>query len=138
VKIVGTLMIDGSHQRVTDAATSAALGDLSTFEIPGLLRQARSGDDSAAFMMGMAYETGRGVPQNCGKAARWVKEAAMGGEAAAEYNLSLRYRDGDGLLANSQESEKWARKAAEQNYTEALTKAGVATPNQTHAALLQP
>jgi Sel1 repeat len=137
-KKVEAVIVDGSHKRVTDAATSAALADLSRFEIPGLLRQAQYGDRSAAFMIGMAYETGQGVPQNCEKAARWVKEAAMAGKAAAEYNLSLRYRDGDGLLTNSEESEKWLRKAAQQKYAEALTKAAVTPSDQTRAGSLQP
>ncbi len=136
VETVKPLVVGGSHKRVTDDAASAALGDMSRFEIPGLLRQARYGDGSAAFLIGMAYETGRGVPQNCEKAARWVKEAAMGGEAAAEYNLSLRYRDGDGLLADSEQSEKWLRKAAAQKYPQALTKA--VQTNQTLAASSQP
>jgi GAF domain/Sel1 repeat len=137
-KKVETVIVDVSHKRVTDAATSAALADLSRFEIPGLLRQAQYGDRSAAFMIGMAYETGQGVPQNCEKAARWVKEAAMAGKAAAEYNLSLRYRDGDGLLTNSEESEKWLRKAAQQKYAEALTKAAVTPSDQTRAGSLEP
>ncbi len=127
VKTEKALTVDGSHKRVTDSATSAALGDLSRFEIPGLLRQARYGDDSAAFLVGMAYETGRGVPQSCEKAARWVKEAATDGDAAAEYNLSLRYRDGDGLPADSGQSEKWLQKAAAQNYPQALTASAVQT-----------
>ncbi len=134
VKAEKTLAFDGSHKRVTDNATSAALANLSRFEIPGLLRQARYGDDSAAFLVGMAYETGRGVPQSCEKAARWVKEAAIGGDAAAEYNLSLRYRDGDGLPADSGQSEKWLQKAATQNYPQALTAPMVQTEQATAAS----
>ncbi|HEV7220312.1 MAG TPA: hypothetical protein VGN39_15685 [Terriglobales bacterium] len=137
VKTEKTLIADGSHKRVTDNATSAALGDLSRFEIPGLLRQARYGDDSATFLVGMAYETGRGVPQSCEKAAHWVKEAATAGDAAAEYNLSLRYRDGDGLPADSEQSQKWLQKAAAQNYPQALTTAGIQT-EQAGAASSQP
>lgn len=138
VNTAKTPVLEGSHKRVTDNLTSAALADLSRFEIPGLLRQARYGDDSAAFLIGMAYETGRGVPQNCEKAARWVKDAAMGQNAAAEYNLSLRYRDGDGLAADPEQSERWLRKAAAQKYPQALTKAEVDQSGQTRAASSQP
>jgi len=137
-KKVNAAGFNGSHKRITDAATSAALGDLSHFEIPGLLRQAQYGDPSAAFVIGMAYETGEGVPQNCEKAARWVKEAALGGDAAAEYNLSLRYRDGDGLSANPGLSEKWRRQAAEQKYAQASAKTSATVSNQTEAASSQP
>jgi hypothetical protein len=62
--------------------------------------------------MGMLYEVGLGVTQNCSKAAEWVAKAAQTGNAAAEYNLALRYRDGDGVAANADEAERWFRKAA--------------------------
>ena len=129
-------VLDTSHRRVTDAATASAVRDLSRFEIPGLLRQARYGDESAAFTLGMAYETGRGVPQDCAKAAHWVSEAASGGDAAAEYNLSLRLRDGDGVPPNAEESEKWRQKAAAKRYLQAQTIPGASTRNV--AALSQP
>ena len=130
--------VDGSHKRVTDLSTAEALGELSRFEIPGLLRQARFGDDSAAFTLGMAYETGHGVPQNCTKATHWVQEAAQGGNAAAEYNLSLRYRQGDGVKTDLRESEKWMRKAAARNYAEAVKQLGAHAPIAAQANLLTP
>ena len=101
-----------SHDQITDAATSSVVAQLSRFEINGLRRQAKYGDDSAAFTLGMAYEVGRYVRQNCTQAARWVTMAAEAGNPAAEYNLGLRYRDGDGVSADLHESEKWLRKAA--------------------------
>jgi hypothetical protein len=129
---------DGSHKRVTDSAAAAALRDLSRFEIPGLLRQARYGDDSAAFTLGMAYETGHGVPQDCAMAAHWVSEAASGGDAAAAYNLSLRYRDGDGVPPNAEESEKWRQKAAAKRYLQAQIAPAAPTSTQNVATLSQP
>jgi TPR repeat protein len=129
---------DTSHKRVTDSAAAAALRDLSRFEIPGLLRQARYGDDAAAFTIGMAYETGHGLPQDCAKATHWVNEAASGGNAAAEYNLSLRYREGDGVAPNAEESEKWLRRAAARKYPQAQIVLGKPTTNQTRASLSQP
>ena len=104
--------LEVSHKRITDPATSSAVEQLSRYEIRGLRRQAKYGDESAAFTLGMAYEVGRVVPQNCVEAARWVATAAEAGDVAAQYNLGLRYRDGDGVLANRAESEKWLRKAA--------------------------
>jgi hypothetical protein len=101
-----------SHDQITDAATSSVVAQLIRFEINGLRRQAKYGDDSAAFTLGMAYEVGRYVRQNCTEAARWVTTAAAAGNPAAEYNLGLRYRDGDGVSADLHESEKWLRKAA--------------------------
>jgi hypothetical protein len=104
--------LEVTHKRITDPGTSSAVEQLSRYEIKGLRRQAKYGDASAAFTLGMAYEVGRMVPQNCVEAARWVATAAEAGDVAAQYNLGLRYRDGDGVLANRAGSDKWLRKAA--------------------------
>jgi hypothetical protein len=108
-----------SHEQITDLATSSVVEQLSRYEINGLRRQAKYGDDSAAFTLGMAYEVGRFVRQNCVEAARWVTTAAELGNAAAQYNLGLRYRDGDGVSADLNESEKWLREAAAHRNPEA-------------------
>lgn len=108
-----------SHREVTDRATLSAVRRLSKYEVRSLRRQAKYGDAAAAFTLGMAYEVGRHVPQNCAEAARWVTTAAEAGDAAAEYNLGLRYRDGDGLPANRTESEKWLRRASARRYPKA-------------------
>jgi TPR repeat protein len=124
-----------SHKRVTDSDTAAALGEMSPFEIPGLRRQARYGDESAALLLGMAYEVGYGLPPDCIRAAYWVGEAANGGNAAAAFNLGLRYRDGDGVPVRLDESYKWLRKAAAQNYPGAQIAVGTLTSNQSHLSL---
>ena len=108
-----------SHAQITDLATSSIVEQLSRYEINGLRRQAKYGDDAAAFTLGMAYEVGRYVRQNCVEAARWVTTAAEAGNAAAQYNLGLRYRDGDGVSADLNESEKWLREAAAHRNPEA-------------------
>jgi hypothetical protein len=125
-----------SHRRVTDSDTAAALGEMSPFEIPGLLRQARYGDEKAALLLGMAYEVGHGLPQDCTKAAYWVGEAANRENAAAAFNLGLRYRDGDGVPVRLEESDRWLRKAAAQNYPGAQLALGTLASNQRHTSLL--
>jgi hypothetical protein len=114
-----TPAVQVSHRQVTDRGVLSVVEALSRYEIRGLRRQADYGDDSAAFIMGMVYETGRYVPQSCTKAADWVTRSANAGSAAAQYNLGLRYRDGDGLPANEDEAEKWLGKAANQRYSNA-------------------
>jgi hypothetical protein len=104
--------LEVSHKHITDSATLSAVQQMSRYEINGLRRRARYGDESAAFTLGMAYEVGSFVPQNCVEAARWVATSAEAGDAAAQYNLGLRYRDGDGVPASRTESAKWLRKAA--------------------------
>jgi TPR repeat protein len=108
-----------SHMQVTDPAMSSALRNLSRHEIVGLRRRAAYGDDSAAFLLGMAYETGHLVPQNCIQAREWVTESANEGNAAAQYNLGLRYRQGDGEPVNQEVGAQWLRKAAAQKYSQA-------------------
>ena len=108
-----------THEQITDPGTQSAVEELSRFELNGLRRQAKYGDDSAAFTLGMAYETGHYIRQNCAEAARWVRMAAEAGNSAAQYNLGLRYRDGDGVTADLHESEKWLRKAAAHRNREA-------------------
>jgi len=104
--------LEVSHEQITDPAAFFAVQQLSRFEIETLRRQAKYGDDSVAFDLGMAYEIGHFVPQDCKEAARWVKSAAEEGNAAAQYNLGLRYRDGDGVPVDLSLSERWLRTAA--------------------------
>ena len=104
--------LEVSHKQITDPAAFFAVQQLSRFEIGTLRRQAEYGDDSVAFALGMAYEIGHFVPQNCKEAARWVKSAAEAGNAAAQYNLGLRYRDGDGVPVDLSLSDSWLRTAA--------------------------
>lgn len=108
-----------SHLRITDSRASSALVSLSRYEMSSLQRRAEYGDDAAAFVLGMAYELGRGVPRSCTQAAKWVTVAAQQGNAAAEYNLSLRYRTADGVKANPEEAKNWFRKAARHRYSQA-------------------
>ncbi len=105
-----------SHMQVTDPAMSSALRNLSRYEIAGLRRRAIYGDDSAALLLGLAYETGHLVSQNCTKAGEWVTQSANEGNAAAQYNLGLRYRQGDGEPVNQEVAVTWLKKAAAQKY----------------------
>jgi hypothetical protein len=108
-----------SHLQVTDKETETELRDMTRHEISKLEQDAKYGDDIAAFDLGMAYEIGYEVPQNCAQAANWVAQSAKQGNPAAEYNLGLRYRDGDGVATNAEEAETWLRKAAAQKYSRA-------------------
>jgi hypothetical protein len=69
--------------------------------------------------MGMVYEIGHGVRQDCKTAAQWVAKAAAEGNAAAQYNLGLRYRDGDGVPVNRDAAIKWLQKAAARQTSDA-------------------
>lgn len=112
-------VMEASHLRVTDAAESALLDQMSRYEVRSVQRQAEFGDDAAALTLAMAYEIGRGVPQNCKAASRWVEVAAEDGNAAAEYNLGLRYLSGDGVREDHAEGKKWLEAASRQGYEKA-------------------
>jgi hypothetical protein len=108
-----------SHLEITDAGVAETLHELTRYEIATLQRAAEYGDDESAFQLGMAYETGYYVRQNCSKAAHWVKVAAEAGNSAAAYNLGLRYRVGDGLQPDGSAAEHWLRMASSRQYSPA-------------------
>ncbi len=108
-----------THKKITDPETESDLENMTRYEIANMRRAAQEGDDSYEFELGMAYEIGYDMSQNCAKAAEWVRRAAEAGNAAAEYNLGLRYRDGDGVTPDAQQSASWLRKAAAQKYAKA-------------------
>ena len=108
-----------SHLEITDNSVKDSLRELTKYEVATLQRAADYGDDDAAFQLGMAYETGYYVRQNCSRAAHWVKVAAEAGNPAAAYNLGLRYRDGDGLPADDSAAGHWLQIASKQNYSPA-------------------
>jgi len=111
--------LESSHLQVTDATTWSVVDALSPYEMKTLRRQAEYGDESAGLTLGMAYETGRHVPQSCTKAAHWVTLAAAEGSAAAQYNLALRYLQGDGIPTDLEAGNRWLQKAADRGYLKA-------------------
>jgi TPR repeat protein len=108
-----------SHLEITDNSVKDSLRELTKYEIATLQRAADYGDDDAAFQLGMAYETGYYLRQNCSRAAHWVKVAAEAGNPAAAYNLGLRYRDGDGVPVDHSAAEHWLQIAINQKYSPA-------------------
>lgn len=108
-----------SHRQFTDAVVASELRSLSRFEVESLRRRALFGDDRSALVLGMAYETGTLVRQDCKKAAALIAQAASDGNAAAQYNLGLRYRTGDGVPLDGQAARKWLAKAAAYKYAPA-------------------
>jgi TPR repeat protein len=50
--------------------------------------------------LGIAYDNGRGVPQDYGQAAQWYRKAAQQGFAGAQINLGALYTNGHGVRQN--------------------------------------
>ncbi|HET7206931.1 MAG TPA: GAF domain-containing protein [Terriglobales bacterium] len=79
------------------------------------LRSAASrGDAEAAYILGTAYEQGKGVPQNYGQAMDWFLRAAANGNALAEWRLGLGYLNAFGREEDDRRAAEWFKRAANQ------------------------
>jgi uncharacterized protein len=89
-----------------------------------LLRAALKGDINAQFMLGLAYELGRGVAQDYAEAARWHQKAADAGNPSAQAHLGKLYAEGRGLRRDAAAALKWYARAAVQGDSLAQTNLG--------------
>jgi TPR repeat protein len=74
---------------------------------------AENGDPHAQFMMGLANDIGRGVPQDHVKAAAWYRKAAIQGDVDARANLGALYARGEGVPQSYVEAADWWRLAGD-------------------------
>ncbi|NNE56817.1 MAG: sel1 repeat family protein, partial [Hellea sp.] len=74
------------------------------------------------FYMGVAFEFGKGVPENDAEAFKWYRLAAEQGHAMAQSNLGVMYSIDKGVPENDAEAFKWYRMAAEQGHAGAQFK----------------
>ncbi len=89
-----------------------------------LLCQADQGDLKAQFELALAFELGRGVPQDYGVAYKWYREAARRGLPGAQNNLAGMYERGNGIAQDYSQAAKWYRKAADGGNIEAQSNLG--------------
>lgn len=97
-----------------DAACAAggpvhrAASDGSDFVVgPGVRGAARRGNARAQAMLGYAYDTGQGVPQNFVVAVKWYRRAARQGDVVGQYLLAMMYDRGQGVHADRILAQKW-------------------------------
>ncbi|MBO0345427.1 SEL1-like repeat protein [Roseibium sp. CAU 1637] len=74
---------------------------------------AARGDAAAAFLVGVKYTEGQGVPANLEEAAKWYQRSAEQGLAPAQYRLASLYEKGRGTERNRIKARDWYTKAAE-------------------------
>ncbi len=115
-----------AQQRVGSEAAPVAL---SASEISALQKKAESGDASAAFSLGNAYENGNGVRKSSQQAAIWYRKAADQGNAKAENSVGVLYWLGDGVEKDKKQAVDWYRKAARQGNANAMFNLGAAYYN---------
>jgi TPR repeat protein len=75
---------------------------------------AAQGYAAAQSLLGLAYDVGRGVPQNYAEAEKWYRLAAAQSDATAQSLLGLMYDEGHGVPRNYAEAVKWYHLAAAQ------------------------
>jgi len=63
------------------------------------------------FELGMAYATGKGVPQDDVYALEWLRKAAEGGHARAQREFAERLAAGRGAPADEAQAASWLRRA---------------------------
>jgi uncharacterized protein len=73
---------------------------------------AERGDPRAEYMLGLAFNLGRGVPRDNAAAVVWYRKAAEQGLAAAEANLGAMYADGESVPQDYAQAITWWRKAS--------------------------
>ena len=83
-------------------------------ELSELRALAEQGFAPAQYYMGIAYDTGKGVPQNHTKAVKWYRMAAEQGHRRAMNNLAASYGRGEGAPRDEEAAVKWYRLAARQ------------------------
>ena len=86
---------------------------------------AADGDARAAYVLGLAYYRGRGVPQDHNEAVTWLRRAAEHGDAAAQDQLGVMFSEGKGVPQDYAEAAKWFRLAADQGDAQAQYNLGL-------------
>ena len=86
-------------------------------------KAAEQGDAKAQFKLGMCYENGDGVEENCNEAIKWYEKSAQQGLAEAQYQLGVCYYFKYGYEDNK--SFDCIRKAAEQGHIKAQYQLGI-------------
>lgn len=79
-------------------------------DVRHLLDGSSKGDVNAQFMLGLAYESGRGVAQDFAEAARWYQKAADAGNPGAQAHLGNLYAEGRGVARDATAALKWYRR----------------------------
>jgi hypothetical protein len=87
---------------------------------------AEQGNASAQFGLGLAYDRGRGVPEDPALAAQWYARAAQWGLPEANFNLGNLYLSGRGVTRDEREAARLFERAARRGMPEAQFNLGFA------------
>jgi TPR repeat protein len=115
-----------SQQQGSSETPHAAL---TANDVSDLQKKAESGDASAAFALGNAYENGNGARKNMKLAVTWYQKAAEKGDRKAENSLGVLYWFGEGVDRDRKQAVEWYKKAARHGYANAMFNLGAAYYN---------
>jgi hypothetical protein len=80
-----------------------------------LIRQAKRGNATAQYQLGINYLMGTGgMKQDDQTAFHWIEQAARAGDAQAQYVLGMMYDRGRGVDQNNPQAVQWFLKAGDQ------------------------
>jgi len=86
---------------------------------------AEQGNAIAQHRLGIMYERGRGIVQDCLEAVKWYGLSAEQGHAGAQFRLGVIYYYGKGVAQDFKEAVKWYWLSAKQGHTQAQTQLGL-------------
>ncbi len=102
---------DASYRQAADALVQG-VRDKAAQSRAWLEMLAERGHVDSQAALGLAYETGRGLDRDHGKALYWHRKAAAGGHAESMKNLGVMHEKGQGVERNMALAETWYRRAA--------------------------
>lgn len=106
-----------------DADVAAGLADFGQGRFAEALqawqRAADAGNATAAFYLGVAFDTGQGVRQSPAQALDWYRRAGEAGSAAGQFNVGISYDSGRGVAPDHAEAARWYGRAAAQGFVRA-------------------
>jgi RNA polymerase primary sigma factor len=122
---------DENSKKISQSRVSALVHSLSSIESFGktavllthslmdLRAAASAGNSNAQFVLGLKYEKGDEVEDNCVEAARWYQKSAQQGHPYARFNLGICYESGLGVNIDWNKALELFRLAANAGIKEA-------------------
>jgi uncharacterized protein len=114
-KIIASIVAFFAFAAAANAAGAAEQRSVRASNVnASAMRLAERGDAEAQAKLGWMFLTGRGVPQDFYKAAKWYYFAASQGHREAQFQLGLLYNKGQGVMRDYVLSYLWLNLSASQ------------------------
>jgi hypothetical protein len=113
----------------TTPSSAPAAPQIKTFEflsratpesIAALREQAESGDAHAQYVLAVAYEYGRGVPQDTAAALSWYTKSSERSYCPAQLTLARKYYTGDDVERDKARAHGWYERLAKKDVLDAV------------------